>query len=92
MSIPTDSSTILPPKEMYAMRKCGGCSFRRLSRSVKVSTTQLCEYENGKASLREDQLRTCEKVLLRIIREKNKQIVALLAQERGAAAVEVGAA
>jgi predicted transcriptional regulator len=79
---PTDSNNILPPEQMNAMRTCSGLSFRDLWRATRISCAQLCDYENGKTNLRDDQLRACERVLLRAVRERERQIATLLSSSR----------
>ena len=81
--MPPIDSHVLTPDEMHEMRKVMlGWSFKRLSAATLISTAQLCQFETKIGNLRPDQLRLCEKVLMRAVRNRGAAITKLVAGER----------
>lgn len=66
---------VLTPEAMHEMRKVIlGWPYKRFSQAVRVSAAQLCEYETGIGNLRRDQLETCERVLMKAVRDQGSRI------------------
>jgi hypothetical protein len=81
--MPEMENAILTRTEFKFLRKqIIGWTFSHLSKSSGVSITQLCEYERGSRNLRDEQLQSCQKVLVQEMRNRGKQISVLLADEK----------
>jgi transcriptional regulator with XRE-family HTH domain len=74
MELYCEAVAILTPAELRTLRKLAGWTLDRLTQESKVSKTQLSQYENGRNGLRVDQLKTCERLLLRAAADKSQTI------------------
>jgi DNA-binding transcriptional regulator YiaG len=82
MLLTAEACLILSPNEMRKLRKHTlGMTLRQLTQLSGISVAQLSEYEHGSNGLRDDQLRTIERVLLDAARDRSHTLSRLLAAE-----------
>jgi hypothetical protein len=88
MELADEVIAVLSPLEMKTLRKKHAAwTLKMLSEQSKVSIAQLSQFENGRNGLRLDQVRVCEKLLLRAAAEHEQMISALFNKRNGGAAV-----
>ena len=74
-----DDNAVLTPDELHTMRKVlVGWSFKRLSRTAKISIPQLCDFERKRGNLRREQLETCARILRGELSKRRRDINSVL--------------
>jgi hypothetical protein len=82
MELADEVIAVLSPLEMKTLRKKHAAwTLKMLSEQSKVSIAQLSQFENGRNGLRLDQVRVCEKLLLRAAAE-HEQMISMLFNKR----------
>jgi hypothetical protein len=88
MELADEVVAVLSPLEMKTLRKRhAGWTLKMLSEQAKVSIAQLSQFENGRNGLRLDQVRVCEKLLLRAAAEHEQMISMLFNKRNGSTTV-----
>ncbi len=80
---------VLTPVELRNLRRLAGWTLRRLSKEAHISVTQISQFETGQNGLRLDQVKTCEKLLLRAAAERSQAISALFDKRYSTDSIEV---
>ena len=88
MELTDTACAILTPAEMRGLRKLAGMTLRDVATRAGISITQLSQYENATNGLRDDQVKTCEHVLVRAASERNALLDDALAPEKRRSAAE----
>ena len=84
MELTVEVCAVLSPNEMRTLRKThAGMTLETLSRLSRVSIPQLSNFETGQNGLTLEQVKTCERILLRAAAEREQNISKLFSKRAG---------